>query len=134
MSDGTGTPATSRFETYKDAFSAYETGKERRYQLLFAVNGGVLAILNISPAAWRDALLGMAMILFTLAMAYDIRMFGERFHAFHPDMFGQAGRTVLENIRLILCVAWLGLILAALAGWAGMDHLGGHRGPVAAPR
>jgi hypothetical protein len=38
----------------KDAFSAYENGKERRYQLLFAVNVGVLAIANLSPINWQN--------------------------------------------------------------------------------
>ena len=34
------------FGSYTEAFKIYEDGKHRRYSLLFAVNGGVLAILK----------------------------------------------------------------------------------------
>ena len=34
----------SKLGSYKEAFKLYEDGKHRRYQLLFAVNGGAFAI------------------------------------------------------------------------------------------
>jgi hypothetical protein len=114
MTDDQGTlnKATS-FVDYKDAYSAYENGKQRRYQLLFSVNGGVLAINAIAPQAWRTVLLGAMMIAFTMVMTADIKAFGERFHMTYNDMFGRKGQKVLANIRLILCVSWAGLIAGA---------------------
>jgi hypothetical protein len=113
------------FTEYKDAFSAYEDGKQRRYQLLFAVNGGVLAISNVSHGAWRNLLLSVLMIFFTIVMAADIRSFGERFHGDHPDMFGKPGQRVLRNMSLLLCLAWLGLGLSTFVASPGVDPGGG---------
>src|SRR5262249_30897364 len=119
MSDVGEPKEASAFTVYKDAFSGYENGKERRYQLLFAVNGGVLAIANISPINWQNLFLACLMIYFTVIMTDDIREFGKKFHALYPDLFGPAGERVLKNIRVVLCLAWIGVILSMVLVWIG---------------
>jgi hypothetical protein len=102
------------FSDYKDVFTAYEAGKKRRYDLLFAVNGGVLAIANISPTPWRTAILALAMVAFTAVMTVDIWYFGDRFHKKDNGFFGDKGRLVLWSICAILCFAWLGITVVTL--------------------
>ena len=99
---------------YKEAFSAYEDGKKRRYDLLFAVNVGVLAIASISPADWRYVVLGIAMIIFTWTMTSDIDAFGKHFRfsgsgddeskEYDFGFYREAGERVLKQIRWILCL------------------------------
>jgi hypothetical protein len=90
-----------------DIFGAYEEGKHRRYNLLFAVNGGAFAVaqlffetgdstdlhrevlvrtvlgnLTVSNTSFLGDLqlwqLSLGMALFTIVMILDIFMFGER--------------------------------------------------------
>jgi len=74
-----------------DISKAYEEGKHRRYNLLFAVNGGAFAVAQFfttDPEDVRgpgDDLVGsltygqlsLGMVLFTIVMVLDIYMFGE---------------------------------------------------------
>jgi hypothetical protein len=106
--------AGSWFKEFKDTFAAYEAGKKRRYELLFAVNGGVLAIASFSPVQWRTAVLAGIMVAFTITMAYDIWHFGDRFFRHDQNFFGEAGRSVLWSICLILCLAWIGLFVESV--------------------
>jgi hypothetical protein len=110
----------SPFAEYKDAFGAYEAGKARRYQLLFAVNGGALAIANVAPAAWRNVLLGFLMSYFTVIMVKDIHTFGERFRSYDLGFYGDSGEHLLRHIRFVLLVAWFGLVATALMSAFGM--------------
>jgi hypothetical protein len=64
-------------------FKAYEDGKHRRYNLLFAVNGGAFAVAKLlgeKGAANVGKLtmdhLAVGMILFTAVMSFDILAFG----------------------------------------------------------
>jgi hypothetical protein len=70
---------SEEFQQIKDAYTLYEAGKKRRYDLLFAVNGGAFAIaqlLNNSPdkplggLSLPDLAIGMA--VFTILMVWDI--------------------------------------------------------------
>jgi hypothetical protein len=128
MADETSAPNASgreknhEFQEYKDAFAAYENGKQRRYQLLFAVNVAVLAISNIAPTPWRNVLLSVLMFLFTRIMTDDIRAFGKSFNDDYPNsMFREPGQRVLRNVRWILCAAWIGLALGALLALFGVE-------------
>jgi hypothetical protein len=96
-------------------FKLYEEGKHRRYNLLFAVNGGAFAIAKMFSDRNAAAVLGhlslpqlsIGMILFTIVMIVDIFMFGEKMRrAYLPEAFGWQGKTVLVLIGTLICAAW----------------------------
>jgi hypothetical protein len=103
----------------KDVVEIYETGKHRRYGLLFAVNGGAFAIAKLIAGEGppRDAVLGglrlstlaMGMAVFTLVMTFDIWTFGERMRNQSPELslFGAVGKGVLLLIGALIAVGWL---------------------------
>ena len=102
----------------KDAFDLYETGKHRRYSLLFSVNGGAFAIAKLlagDPGKEPVVLghltlpqLAIGMALFTVVMVADIYMFGEKMRTTAlPGAFGWQGKLVLLVLGLLLCAGWL---------------------------
>ena len=105
--------------TYAEGFRAYEDGKHRRYNLLFAVNGAAFALAKfMTERAEGTALLGhltlvhvaLGMIVFSALMTADIYMFGDKMSDLE-DVFGGPGRAVLVLIGALLCVAWLLVIV-----------------------
>lgn len=74
--------------TLKDAKELYETGKHRRYSLLFFVNGGAFAIAKLitgesgKPGVVLGNLtlteLSVGMVAFTAVMICDIYAFGDK--------------------------------------------------------
>lgn len=102
-----------------DAFEAYENGKHRRYSLLFSVNGGAFAVAKLltSPAPGQGAVvlggltlqhLAFGMAVFTLVMAWDIYLFGEKMRRqYLPGAFGPAGKTVLALLAVLVSAGWL---------------------------
>lgn len=109
--------------TLKDAKELYETGKHRRYTMLFSVNGGAFAVVKLiaaQPSKSCNALpghlslpkLSVGMAVFTAVMIWDIFAFGEKMRkVFLNDDFGWQGKAVLLVIGVLLCVGWF------LAGW-----------------
>ncbi len=119
---------SSRLGKYPAIFKFYEDGKHRRYTLLFAVNGGVLAIAKGAADADKElagltlGTLASGMIVFTLLMGFDIWVFGSRMRkagkddetdqSHHPDaaptrgIFSLPGKTVLLLICVLMVVAW----------------------------
>lgn len=104
--------------TYKDAFDLYETGKHRRYGLLFSVNGGAFAIVKLLAGESEKGpivlgylklpQLAIGMVLFTIVMVADIFMFGEKMRAdVLPGAFGWQGKLVLILLGFLLCAGWL---------------------------
>jgi hypothetical protein len=115
-------------------FDAYEHGKHRRYNLLFAVNGGAFAVTKLltDPEAcevlgglslWQ---LSVGMILFTILMVIDIFFFGQNMRSTLPkdaadpkgktvEVFGTPGQAVLILIGILICGGWF---LAAYGGCA----------------
>ena len=96
-------------------FTAYEDGKHRRYNLLFAVNGGAFAIAKLFADKDASAFLGhlslrqlsLGMIIFTILMTADIFMFGEKMRkTYVPDVFGLQGKAVLLLIGALICAGW----------------------------
>jgi hypothetical protein len=102
-----------------EAFKAYEDGKQRRYNLLFAVNGGAFAVAKLLHAKEPPDLghlttpsLSIGMIAFTLVMGWDIFEFGRKMRtAFSLDVFKSVGKTVLGVIIALICAGW------ALVAW-----------------
>jgi hypothetical protein len=107
-----------------DIFRAYEEGKHRRYNLLFAVNGGAFAVVELfatltgSPRILdpTDPVLGsltlshlsLGMALFTTVMVVDIFLFGENMRKRDPrlKLFAWQGKTVLILIGLLIAAGW----------------------------
>jgi hypothetical protein len=104
-----------------ESFAAYESGKHRRYNLLFSVNGGAFAVAKLfyDPKLLCDGktapvlgglslgLLSFGMIIFSIVMTLDIFMFGEKMRAVYlPGAFKWQGKMVLFLICLLLCMGW----------------------------
>ena len=121
--------------TAKDLFELYESGKHRRYSLLFAVNGGAFAIARLwadNPDATGPVLggltlpgLALGMAAFTVVMVTDIYTFGEKMrHLAAADrqtrpaieLFGPVGRGVLLLLGFLMLAGWL---LVGFGGAAG---------------
>ena len=98
-----------------ESFKAYEEGKHRRYNLLFAVNGGAFAVAKLFVQKSTGVLgnltlsqLGIGMAVFTIVMVLDIFMFGQKMRKNHlPDAFGLQGKAVLIGIGLLICLGWI---------------------------
>jgi hypothetical protein len=116
----------------KDLFELYESGKHRRYGLLFAVNGGAFAVAKVwaeTPDVAAAVLgglslpaLALGMAAFTVIMVADIYTFGDKMRAAltpapdEPaafDVFGPVGKVVLLLLGLLLVAGWL------MAGFGG---------------
>ena len=106
--------------SFQEAFKLYEDGKHRRYELLFAVNGGAFAIAKLigekqpKLGSLRFGQLAAGMILFTIVMVFDIYTFGDKWHHLgkgidarkYHELFATPGRVVLIAIGLLLCAGW----------------------------
>jgi hypothetical protein len=118
----TDTQTSSKLGGYPEVFKFYEDGKARRYNLLFAVNGGVLAVAKavgdqgnhfLEGLTLRNVAIGLA--LFTIVMGIDIWAFGlgmrEAGKDNGPDkwrgIFSWWGRGVLAAICALMIAAWL---------------------------
>jgi hypothetical protein len=104
--------------TLKDAKELYETGKHRRYGLLFSVNGGAFAIAKLitgesgKPGVVLGNLtlteLSVGMVAFTAVMICDIYAFGDKMRkTFLENDFGWQGKAVLLVLGVLLCLGWL---------------------------
>lgn len=98
----------------RDELDLYENGKNRRYSLLFAVNGGAFAIAKLMDGSGRElggltiGMLAAGMVVFTMIMTLDIFSFGFWCrHRFREPVFGPIGWTVLGSIGMLICAGWL---------------------------
>jgi hypothetical protein len=104
--------------TLKDALDYYETGKHRRYSLLFSVNGGAFAIAKLltGESGKSGIILGgltlqelsVGMALFTAFMVWDIYVFGTNVRTTYlKAAFDRPGKTVLLLLGALLLTGWL---------------------------
>lgn len=112
--------------SHNEAFMLYENGKQRRYNLLFAVHGGAFTVTKVIRGVDQATpiILGgltllhlsVGMILFTLVMVVDIFVFGQTMRAkYVSEVFGLIGKLVLIGLGLLLCAGWY------LAGFGGVE-------------
>lgn len=102
-----------------DGSDLYENGKHRRYTLLFAVNGGTLAIAQYLAGDLKSntavtvagnltiGRLSFGMVIFSIIMVWDIYAFGSIMHKKNPNLFGLPGRMVLCLIGILISTGWL---------------------------
>ena len=102
----------------KEALELYENGKNRRYSLLFAVNGGAFTIANlfVGKSCKSSILLGsltlqqlaFVMAVFTFFMAWDIFVFGNNMRkTYLPKSFQWQGKAVLFVLGALQLTGWL---------------------------
>ena len=129
MMDEPGTEKTDHL-TLRDVYTLYESGKGRRYGLLFSVNGGAFAILSfLIKDARNDTLtrcsmvavavaVAIGMVLFTWIMWRDINEFGTKMgelaRARGEKLYEKTGTFVLGALALLLTFAWVGVFIAAI--------------------
>jgi hypothetical protein len=101
-----------------DVREAYEQGKHRRYNLLFAVNGGAFAVAKLfDDSALGDLTLqqlSLGLALFTIVMILDIFMFGQNMRKIQNmrekrpalGLFGWQGKLVLILIGGLIVTGW----------------------------
>ena len=100
-----------------ESYRIYEEGKQRRYNLLFAVNGGAFALAKFMAdkdaptAALGDLKLSYlccGMAVFTIFMSLDIFIFGEKMRKMYlPDVFRLPGKFLLFLIGVLICAGWV---------------------------
>ena len=103
---------------FKDAFELYENGKNRRYNLLFSVNGGAFAIakLLLGEPGKAGVVLGglklthlsIGMALLTVVMTADIFAFGLKMRKWYlHGAFDWRGKAVLLLLGALIVAGWL---------------------------
>jgi hypothetical protein len=114
---------SEEFQRIKDAYTLYEAGKKRRYDLLFAVNGGAFAIAKLLATSDNKlqvnsdykiigdlslAHLAIGMGIFTILMVWDIYAFGEKMRDRHlrEEVFGPEGKAVLLLLGFSIVCGW----------------------------
>lgn len=107
------------------SFANYEDGKRRRYELLFAVNGGAYALVIWLAGETRSQPIeigglmahhiGLGMASFAAIMCLDLFAFGLKFRAF----FGLPGKLVIVGLTSLLMSGWLlaGSALGLASAW-----------------
>jgi hypothetical protein len=105
------------------ALNAYTEGKMKRYNLLFAVNGGAFVVAKLlfgdslnsaRVGALNIQSLAIGMSIFSILMCYDIWQFASMMRDnYFPNAFRPAGKIVLGVIGALLVLGWL---LAAFGG------------------
>lgn len=96
-----------------DGIRTYIDGKMKRYDLLFAVNGGAFVIGQLKPEDLGNLdvrALAIGSILFTVVMTVDIWIFAERlkrdFFESKENVFTWAGKIILWLLGTLLILAW----------------------------
>jgi hypothetical protein len=96
-----------------DGIRTYIDGKMKRYDLLFAVNGGAFVIAKLGPEqlGYLDVpTIAIGAILFTIVMTVDIWLFAQGikqdFFAKTENVFTLAGKIILLLLGALLILAW----------------------------
>ena len=105
------------------AMNTYIEGKMKRYNLLFAVNGGAFAIAKLIADCGQTTIrptrvlgglglrgLAIGASIFTIVVCWDIWMFGRMMRKEYFDesvVFGVPGKLILCLLGSLLSAAWL---------------------------
>jgi hypothetical protein len=94
----------------------YESGKHRRYTLLFSINGGAFAVARLltgegaKPCSVAGSLtlqeLSIGMAVMTVVMVVDIYAFGHKMQKQLPEAFSLIGKAVLLVLGLLIVLGW----------------------------
>jgi hypothetical protein len=115
------------FQSYTEAFKIYEDGRQRRYGMLFSVNGGAIAIAKAfsepRPHTFLDSLtiphVAAGMILLTLMLWWDLWTFAQRMRldvgdtsgSVRTGMFSLTEKTTLCAICGLMVGGWLRVLM-----------------------
>ena len=100
------------------ALSTYLDGKIKRYNLMFAVNGGIFALARIITSAPSENPLGkirlthlaIGAIAFTSIMWFDVWIWGENMRLTYFDgkqVFQTRGKVIVSLLAALLIGGWL---------------------------
>jgi hypothetical protein len=99
------------------ALNTYIDGKIKRYNLIFAVNGGAFALaklLDTKPGQILGQLtpqhLAIGAIAFTFLMWFDIWLWGENMRTGYfggEEVFQWRGKAILSLLASLLIIGWL---------------------------
>jgi hypothetical protein len=122
--------AKSTEPTAAEITKFYEDGKDRRYKLLFAMNGGAFTIVKALAGESDSPLflgslelwhIGLGMAMFTLVMVADIDAFGVKMRKKDDQLYGPVGEIVLLSIGSLIVAGW---VLSAIPrNWVYWSHL-----------
>jgi hypothetical protein len=96
----------------KDIAELYLEGKMKRYSLLFSVNGGAFAIVQLSaerklPGELSIFALSVGLIVFTVLMISDVWLWGADMREKHSlRLFRPVGQIILLMIGALLVAGW----------------------------
>ena len=99
------------------ALNTYIDGKIKRYNLMFAVNGGAFALAKLLDAKEGRILgqltpkhLAIGAIAFTFLMWFDIWLWGENMRVGYfngKEVFQWRGKAILSLLASLLIIGWL---------------------------
>jgi hypothetical protein len=100
------------------ALGTYIDGKIKRYNLMFAVNGGAFALAKLLKDPSSEKVLGrltpqhlaIGAVAFTFLMWFDIWLWGENLRKGYFDgkeVFQWRGKAILSLLSSLLIVGWL---------------------------
>jgi hypothetical protein len=109
-------------DKFLKGLQTYIDGKMKRYNLLFAVNGGAFALAKFMKSDGDRVLGGLELwqialgaIIFTVLMTIDIWLFAKNIKGvlvredpvFENKMFGRFGKIILVSLCVILILGWV---------------------------
>ncbi|PYS91413.1 MAG: hypothetical protein DMF64_12050 [Acidobacteria bacterium] len=105
----------------------YIDGKMKRYNLLFAVNGGAFALAKLLFDPKTENILGkltlkhlaIGAVAFTFLMWFDIWLWGENMRTGYfndKEVFQWRGKAILSLLASLLIIGWL--LVALKTMWA----------------
>jgi hypothetical protein len=100
------------------ALGTYIDGKIKRYNLIFAVNGGAFALAKLLTDTTTEKILGkltlqhlaIGAIAFTFLMWFDIWLWGENMRTGYfngKEVFQWRGKAILSLLASLLIIGWL---------------------------
>jgi hypothetical protein len=99
----------TQMDLARDDAKLYLDGKMQRYWLLFSVNGGVFAIVQILQGKnlpINTGTLSMGAAAFTVLMTMDIWLWGSGMRKHSSELFRPMGQLILLMIGALLFAGW----------------------------
>jgi len=145
MHQPTSVPSVPNWQAEK-IYEIYESGKGRRYKLLFTVNGGAYVLIGFLVdkadalkstliGIWAFVLIPLALMVYTRLMYKDIHAFGTRMRNIYTNYVaacaqeyvvykaGGDGEKHLKYVYRLLIASWLAAIVLIILQWSHLLSL-----------